>query len=161
VLLKNDYINEIKVSNLIRYGSSAKRGVDFLSGWALSWGRPMSRFARDARSRVSGQQDVGYEGVITGRDALSLRSSIADPQGVAQHPLQSTTSHSVCFLACHFNIQYEQSLPIYHKIVSGYFALISISCNAFFVVIATSMSCDFNATYSSSSNIKRRANAAK
>ncbi|GAB0169651.1 hypothetical protein LSPCS325_30880 [Lysinibacillus sp. CTST325] len=38
-----------------------------------------------------GQQDVGHEGVITGCDALSLRSSIADPQGVVQSPLQSTT----------------------------------------------------------------------
>ncbi|MGE7915288.1 hypothetical protein [Lysinibacillus xylanilyticus] len=36
------------------------------------------------------QQDVGHEGVITGRDVFSLRSSIADPQGVAQSPLQST-----------------------------------------------------------------------
>jgi len=35
------------------------------------------------------QQDVGHEGVITGCDALSLRSPIADPQGVAQPPLQS------------------------------------------------------------------------
>ncbi|MFB7158456.1 hypothetical protein [Lysinibacillus sp. NPDC056232] len=43
-----------------------------------------------ARSRVSGQHDVGHEGVITGCDALSLRSSIADPQGVVQSPLQST-----------------------------------------------------------------------
>ncbi|MGE7695296.1 hypothetical protein ACQKNC_14450 [Lysinibacillus sp. NPDC094177] len=34
--------------------------------------------------------DVGHEGVITGRDGFSLRSSIADPQGVAQPPLQST-----------------------------------------------------------------------
>jgi len=32
-----------------------------------SWGRPMSRL---------GQQDVGHEGVITGRDGFSLRSSI-------------------------------------------------------------------------------------
>ncbi|MGE7693477.1 hypothetical protein ACQKNC_05065 [Lysinibacillus sp. NPDC094177] len=32
------------------------------------------------------QQDVGHEGVITGHDALSFRSSIADPQGVAQSP---------------------------------------------------------------------------
>ncbi|MFB7156363.1 hypothetical protein [Lysinibacillus sp. NPDC056232] len=56
-----------------------------------------------------GQQDVGHEGVITGCDALSLRSSIcslqglicdADPQGVAQSPLQSTTSQSMCLLAC-------------------------------------------------------------
>ncbi|MFJ8515951.1 hypothetical protein [Lysinibacillus xylanilyticus] len=39
-----------------------------------------------------GQQDVGHEGVITGCDALSLRSSIANPQGVAPSPLQSTTS---------------------------------------------------------------------
>jgi len=30
-----------------------------------------------------GQQDVGHEGVITGCDGLSLRSSIANPQGVA------------------------------------------------------------------------------
>ncbi|KMY29598.1 hypothetical protein ACZ11_21135 [Lysinibacillus xylanilyticus] len=37
-----------------------------------------------------GQQDVGHEGVITGRDDFSLRSSIANPQGVAQPPLQST-----------------------------------------------------------------------
>ncbi|MBG9455079.1 hypothetical protein ABE61_13690 [Lysinibacillus sphaericus] len=36
----------------------------------------MSRFTRGARCRVSGQQDVGHEGVITGRDAFSLRSSI-------------------------------------------------------------------------------------
>ncbi|KOP79459.1 hypothetical protein AMS59_06805 [Lysinibacillus sp. FJAT-14745] len=50
----------------------------------------MSRFTRFARSRVSGRQDVGHEGVITGRDAFSLRSPIADPRGVAQPPLQST-----------------------------------------------------------------------
>ncbi|GAB0170092.1 hypothetical protein LSPCS325_35290 [Lysinibacillus sp. CTST325] len=37
-----------------------------------------------------GQHDVGHEGVITGRDGFSLRSSIANPQGVAQPPLQST-----------------------------------------------------------------------
>ncbi|MFJ5564143.1 hypothetical protein [Lysinibacillus xylanilyticus] len=36
------------------------------------------------------QHDVGHEGVITGRDGFSLRSSIAVPQGVAQSPLQST-----------------------------------------------------------------------
>ncbi|MGY3188346.1 hypothetical protein ACVWXS_003051 [Lysinibacillus sp. TE18511] len=36
----------------------------------------------------SGLHDVGHEGVITGRDVLSLRSSIADPQGVAKSPLQ-------------------------------------------------------------------------
>jgi len=64
-VLKTYYLND-----------SAKREVDFRSDWALSWGRPMSRFTRDARSRVSGQHDVGYEGVITGRDGFSLRSSI-------------------------------------------------------------------------------------
>ncbi|MFJ5566004.1 hypothetical protein [Lysinibacillus xylanilyticus] len=39
------------------------------------------------------RQDVGHEGVITGRDGFSLRSSIAGPQGVAQYPLQSTYIH--------------------------------------------------------------------
>ncbi|MFJ5562588.1 hypothetical protein [Lysinibacillus xylanilyticus] len=29
-----------------------------------------------------GQQDVGHEGVITGRDALSLRSSMCSLQGL-------------------------------------------------------------------------------
>jgi len=48
-----------------------------------SWGRPMSRL---------GQQDVGHEGVITGCDDFSLRSPIADPQGVTQSPLQSINS---------------------------------------------------------------------
>ncbi|GAB0169089.1 hypothetical protein LSPCS325_25260 [Lysinibacillus sp. CTST325] len=64
----------------------------------------MSRFTRVARSRVSGQHDVGHEGVITGRDGFSLRSSIADPQGVAHPPLQSTTSHSVYLLLCYSNL---------------------------------------------------------
>jgi hypothetical protein len=50
----------------------------------------MSRFTRFARSRVSGLHDVGHEGVITGRDGFSLRSSSANPQGVTQSPLQST-----------------------------------------------------------------------
>jgi len=44
-----------------------------------------------------GQQDVGHEGVITGCDALSLRSPIANPQGVAQYPLQSTYPHDILF----------------------------------------------------------------
>ncbi|KOP72653.1 hypothetical protein AMS59_17250 [Lysinibacillus sp. FJAT-14745] len=57
-----------------------------------------------ARSRVSGQHDVGHEGVITGCDGFSLRSSIANPQGVAQPPLQSTTSHSKYFLEGHSNL---------------------------------------------------------
>jgi len=75
--------------------------VYFRSDWALSWGRPMSRFTRVARSMVSGQHDVGHEGVITGRDALSLRSSIADPQGVAQSPLQSTYIQGIRLNKCH------------------------------------------------------------
>jgi len=37
----------------LKHGTPAKRVVDFRSGWALSWGRPMSRFTRYARSRVS------------------------------------------------------------------------------------------------------------
>ncbi|MGE8006434.1 hypothetical protein [Lysinibacillus sp. NPDC093216] len=48
-----------------------------------------------------GQQDVGHEGVITERDAFSLRSSIANPQGVAQPPLQSTYLHSRRFNKSH------------------------------------------------------------
>ncbi|MGY3186098.1 hypothetical protein ACVWXS_000799 [Lysinibacillus sp. TE18511] len=44
-----------------------------------------------------GQMDVGHEGVITGRDVFSLCSSIANPQGIAQSPLQSTYPHNVCF----------------------------------------------------------------
>ena len=40
------------------------------------------------------QHEVGHEGVITGCDGFSLRSSIADPQVVVQSPLQSTYLHS-------------------------------------------------------------------
>ncbi|MEY9978397.1 hypothetical protein ABH968_003357 [Lysinibacillus sp. RC79] len=49
-----------------------------------------------------GQHEVGHEGVITGRDALSLRSPAgslqglicdADPQGVAQSERRSTYIH--------------------------------------------------------------------
>jgi len=36
-----------------------------------------------AKAQRQQQQDVGHEGVITGCDAFRLRSSIADPQGVA------------------------------------------------------------------------------
>ncbi|MFB7159757.1 hypothetical protein [Lysinibacillus sp. NPDC056232] len=43
-----------------------------------------------ARKRSGSGTDVGHEGVITGCDGFSLRSSIADPRGVAQPPLQST-----------------------------------------------------------------------
>ncbi|OXS70090.1 hypothetical protein B1B04_19535 [Lysinibacillus sp. KCTC 33748] len=57
----------------------------------------MSRFTRVARSRVSGQHEVGHEGVITGCDVLSLRSSIANPQGVAQSPLRQP-HHIACIL---------------------------------------------------------------
>ncbi|WP_460013403.1 hypothetical protein [Lysinibacillus sp. CTST325] len=49
------------------------------------------------RFRVSGQHDIGHEGIITGCDGLSLRSSIADPHGVAQSPLQSTYTHDIRF----------------------------------------------------------------
>jgi len=57
-----------------------------------------------------GQQDVGHEGVITGRDVFSLRSSAcslqglicdADPQGVAQSPLQSTNIQGIRLNKCH------------------------------------------------------------
>ncbi|MGE7132838.1 hypothetical protein, partial [Lysinibacillus xylanilyticus] len=48
------------------------------------------------------QQDVGHEGVITGRDAFSLRSSIADPEGVTQSPLQSTYLYSIRFNKLYF-----------------------------------------------------------
>ena len=44
-----------------------------------------------------GRHDVGHEGVITGRDGFSLRSSIADPRGVAQSPLQSTNAQRCIF----------------------------------------------------------------
>ncbi|MFJ5563473.1 hypothetical protein ACIQGW_23645 [Lysinibacillus xylanilyticus] len=39
------------------------------------------------------QHDVGHEGAITGRDAFSLRFSIANPQGVTQPSLQSIYTH--------------------------------------------------------------------
>jgi len=88
--------------------------VDFRSDWALSCGRPMSRFTRVARSRVSGQHDVGHEGVITGCDALSLRSSIADPQGVTQSPLQSTYIQGIRLNKCH------PQLLVMSQIISKY-----------------------------------------
>jgi len=37
-----------------------------------------------------GQHDVGHEGVITGCDGFSLRSSIANSREVARPPHQST-----------------------------------------------------------------------
>jgi hypothetical protein len=50
------------------------------------------------------RQDVDHEGVITGRDGFSLRSSIADPQGVALFPLQSIYIHEICFKKILFSI---------------------------------------------------------
>ncbi|MFB7158281.1 hypothetical protein [Lysinibacillus sp. NPDC056232] len=41
--------------------------------------------------------DVGHEGVITGCDDFSLRSSIADPQGVVQPERRSTYPHDIRF----------------------------------------------------------------
>jgi hypothetical protein len=116
----------------------------------------MSRFAAGSRANkcflcesvVQTQRqrhDVGHEGVITGRDVFSLRSSIADPQGVTQPPLQSTYLHSICFNKCHpqllvmsLNIQafYSRSyfnypVPIIRKEKSNYlnFVIAPISCN--------------------------------
>jgi len=43
-----------------------------------------------------GQQDVGHKGVITGRDALSLRSSIANPE---ESP--SLHSNQPIHIVCH------------------------------------------------------------
>ncbi|MEQ6355542.1 hypothetical protein ABNX05_13015 [Lysinibacillus sp. M3] len=52
-----------------------------------------------AKAQRQQQHEVGHEGVITGWDDFSLSSSIADPRGVAQSPLQSTSSHSIYFQA--------------------------------------------------------------
>ncbi|MFB7159468.1 hypothetical protein [Lysinibacillus sp. NPDC056232] len=54
-----------------------------------------------------GQHDVGHEGVITGRDDFSLRSSIANPRGVAQSPLQSTLIYSVHLTHNHHTENYN------------------------------------------------------
>ncbi|MCL1698052.1 MULTISPECIES: hypothetical protein, partial [unclassified Lysinibacillus] len=62
------------------------------------------------RSRVSGQHDVGHEGVITGCDGFSLRSSIANPQGVAQSPLQSTTSQCMYLLIYNDKTKLQQQM---------------------------------------------------
>ncbi|MCL1700273.1 hypothetical protein [Lysinibacillus sp. Bpr_S20] len=51
-----------------------------------------------AKTQRQQQQDVGHEGVITGCDGFSLRSPLADPQGVAQSPLQSTYPHDIRFI---------------------------------------------------------------
>jgi len=57
----------------------------------------MSHCTRDARFKASSQKDVGHEGVITGRDAFSLCSSI-NTQGVAQPSLQSTYLHDIVLI---------------------------------------------------------------
>ncbi|MFB7158709.1 hypothetical protein [Lysinibacillus sp. NPDC056232] len=60
-----------------------------------------------------GQHDVGHEGVITGCDGFSLRSSIANPRGVAQPPLQSTIcqlcifSHVILIYSNKSKLQYH------------------------------------------------------
>ncbi|MFC9542809.1 hypothetical protein ACFTQ7_23545, partial [Lysinibacillus sp. NPDC056959] len=48
-----------------------------------------------AKAQRQQQHDVGHEGVITGCDGVSLRTPIADPQGVAQSPLQSTYFYNI------------------------------------------------------------------
>ncbi|GAB0168651.1 hypothetical protein LSPCS325_20880 [Lysinibacillus sp. CTST325] len=54
-------------------------------------------------SRFASLQGLGpgHEGVITGCEGFSLRSSVANPQGVAQSPLQSTYLHSRRFNKSH------------------------------------------------------------
>ncbi|MGE7917198.1 hypothetical protein [Lysinibacillus xylanilyticus] len=51
--------------------------------------------------RRLGLHDVGHEGVITRRDALSLRSPIVNPQEVAQSPLQPTIYNAYISKKCH------------------------------------------------------------
>jgi len=81
-------------------GLSPKRVIDFRSDWALCWGVRWAAFGvADAslshrKHPLSGQHDVGHEGVITRCDGFSLRSSIANPQGVAQSERRSTYLHS-------------------------------------------------------------------
>ncbi|MFJ5565923.1 hypothetical protein [Lysinibacillus xylanilyticus] len=52
-------------------------------------------FSRE-RSAIQ-RHDVGHEDINIGRDGFSLRSSIANPQGVTQSPLQSTILHHIHF----------------------------------------------------------------
>ncbi|MGE7695488.1 hypothetical protein ACQKNC_15435 [Lysinibacillus sp. NPDC094177] len=63
----------------------------------------------------SNSTDIGHEGVITGRGGFSLRSSIADPQGVAQPSLQSTNIHNI-----RFNKNHPQLLVIIQHIPNLY-----------------------------------------
>ncbi|MCL1700084.1 hypothetical protein [Lysinibacillus sp. Bpr_S20] len=65
-----------------------------------------------AKAQRQQQQDVGHEGGITGCDAFSLRSSIANPLGVAQPPLQSTYLHSRRFNKSHPQFLVTNLFPI-------------------------------------------------
>ena len=65
-----------------------------------------------------GQKDVGHEDVITGCDAFSLRSSIADPQGVDQSPLQSTYFHGIAFNKSHLKLVVKSKKLKVQKIVN-------------------------------------------
>ncbi|TQR28485.1 hypothetical protein C7Y47_21320 [Lysinibacillus sphaericus] len=57
--------------------------------------RQQQRFCL-CESEATATTDVGHEGVITGSDAFSLRTSIANPQRIAQPPLQSTYRFIKC-----------------------------------------------------------------
>ncbi|PJO40826.1 hypothetical protein CWD94_26095 [Lysinibacillus xylanilyticus] len=70
----------------------------------------MSRFLHFVQSRVSGQHDVGHEGVITGCDGFSLRSSIADPQGVDQPQLQPTFCNVLYITKSRFQFYSDESI---------------------------------------------------
>jgi len=68
--------------------------------------------------RDSNSTEVGHEGDITGRDGFSLRSSIANPRGVAQSPLQSTNALSMYLLVCHLMIKRSFSDNVYMQMGS-------------------------------------------
>jgi len=67
----------------------------------------LSHRKNSLRCKVSVQHDVGHGGVITGCDAFSLRSSIADPRGVAQSERESTIYRR-------FNKSHQQLLVMNH-----------------------------------------------
>ena len=48
---------------------------------------------RESKATAAATTAGGWSGVIIGRDAFSLRSSIVDPQEVAQPPPQTTYTH--------------------------------------------------------------------
>ncbi|MGY3186372.1 hypothetical protein ACVWXS_001073 [Lysinibacillus sp. TE18511] len=60
-----------------------------------------------------GLHDVGHEGVITGRDALSLRSSIANLQGVAQSERRSTNIKDIYFKMSSTTFGYGPNFSIF------------------------------------------------